>query len=130
MQFKQNPHPLKASLKFLSLVVFLSPIIALSQTTYLPQGDKANILLERLEIKARKDSILNFSKTKPFSRKQVINGLNSYIQRFGESSLSKTDAYNLHSAYLNNLEYLPADEQASYKSKKPIGIFYKTPANL
>src|SRR5436190_2596042 len=122
MQFKQNPHPLKASLKFLSLAIFLFPIIALSQTTYLPQGDKTYILLERLEIKAGKDSILNFSKIKPFSRRQVINGLNNYVQRFGNSSLSKTDAYNLRSAYLNNLEYLPADEQASYKSKKSIGI--------
>jgi hypothetical protein len=130
MQFKQNPHPLKTSLKFLSLAIFLFPIVALSQTTYLPQGDKANILLERLEIKAGKDSILNFSKIKPFSRKQVIDGLSSYVQRFGESSLSKTDAYNLRSAYLNNLEYLSADEQALYKSKKLIGVFYKTPANL
>jgi hypothetical protein len=130
MQFKQNPHPLKLSLKYFLLAIFLSPMIAFSQTTYLPQGDKANILLERLEIKAGKDSVLNFSKIKPFSRKQVINGLNSYVQQFGESSLSKTDAYNLHSAYLNNLEYLPVDEQASYKSKKSIGIFYKTPANL
>src|SRR5436190_24110407 len=131
MQFKQNPHPLKASLKFLSLAIFLFPIIALSQTTYLPQGDKANILLERLEIKAGKDSILNFSKLKPYSRNQAINGANSYVQRFGTSSLSKTDAYNLHSLYMNNLEYVDQDERSSYQSKKPIAkSFYKTPANL
>ncbi|HKB43431.1 MAG TPA: hypothetical protein VKC90_03545 [Chitinophagaceae bacterium] len=103
MQFKKT---------LVRLLVILFPFASVAQTTYLPQGDKANILLERLEIRAGKDSVLNFSKIKPFSRKQVINGLNNYVQRFGESSLSKTDVYNLHSAYLNNLEYLSADEQA------------------
>jgi Capsule assembly protein Wzi len=122
MQFKQT---------LVRLLLLLFPCFSFAQTTYLPQGDKANILLERLEIKAGKDSILNFSKIKPFSRKQVINGLNDYVQQFGKNSLSKTDAYNLRSAYLNNLEYLPADEQVLYKSKKPFAkIFYTTPANL
>jgi hypothetical protein len=116
MQFKQT-------LVRLSLLLF--PCFSFAQTTYLPQGDKANIILERLEIKAGKDSILNFSKTKPYGRKQVINGLNNYVQQVGINSLSKTDAYNLHNAYLNNIEYLSADQQALYKSKKPIAkIFY------
>ena len=63
MQFKQT-----------LVRLLLLPCFSFAQTTYLPQGDKANILIERLEIKAGKDSVLNFSKTKPFSRKQVING--------------------------------------------------------
>lgn len=131
MQFKQNPHPRKATLKYLSLILLLLPVVALSQTTYLSQGDKANILLERLEIKAGKDSILNFSKLKPYSRKQAINGLNSYVQKFGTGSLSKTDAFNLRSLYMNNLEYVAAEERTSYQSKKPfLKSFYKTPANL
>ena len=130
MQFKQiNPRPLKGCFYVLLLIIFFNSVSA--QTTYLPQGDKANILLERLEIKAGKDSILNFSKTKPFSRQQVINGVNSYVRQYGNASLSKTDAYNLRSLYINNLEYLSAAEREMFKSKKPIAKnFYTTPGTL
>ncbi|MEI9911162.1 MAG: hypothetical protein WDO71_16720 [Bacteroidota bacterium] len=97
----------------------------------MPQGDKANILLERLEIKAQKDSVLNFSKTKPFSRKYAINGLNSYEQKFDKADFSKVDGYNAERLFLNNMEYLSAEEQAAYKSKRPIlKHFYTSPANL
>ncbi|HEY6503096.1 MAG TPA: hypothetical protein VIZ28_03895 [Chitinophagaceae bacterium] len=122
MQFKKT---------ILRLFVFLFPSVAFSQTTYLPQGDKANILLERLEIKAQKDSVLNFSKIRPFSRKHSINGANSFVQHSGKNSLSKTDAYNLERLYLNNMEYLTAEDQVKYKSKKSIlKHFYTSPANL
>src|ERR1051325_2660910 len=99
MQFKQTlvrpwiPH-------FRILMMFLLPFPVFSQTTYLPQGDKGYILAERFEIKAGTDSALNFSKTKPFSREQFINGLNAYVQKFGKNSLSRVDAYNYHSALL------------------------------
>jgi hypothetical protein len=122
MQFKKT---------LVRLLLILFPLVSVAQTTYLPQGDKANILLERLEIKAGKDSILNFSKTKPWSCKQAMNGVQHYMQQFGNQSLSKTDLYNLRSFYLNNLEWLPVAEQAQYNSKKPIAKrFYRTPANL
>ena len=84
-------------------------------------------MLERLEIKAGTDSVLNFSKIKPLSRKQVI----SHIGRM-DSTLwaSKTDQYNWHSAMLNNLEWATGSLD-DYASKKPIlKHFYQTPANL
>ena len=140
MQFKKTLvrlalflwHPLKGSLATLLLFGLLFPIVIFSQSTYLPQGDKQNILLERLEIKAGNDSVLNFSKTKYFNRnKYVINGVKSFLQKHDESSLSKTDAYNLRSIYLNNAEYLTEEEREQYKSKKPIlKNFYTNPANL
>ncbi len=65
MQFKQT---------LLRLLLIICPVAAISQSTYLPQGDKQNILLERLEIKAQDDSILNFSKTHYFNRKYVVGG--------------------------------------------------------
>lgn len=117
----------------ITVVLFLLffPVILPAQTTFLPQGDKQNVLLERLEIKAINDSVLNFSKTRPLSRKHAVNGALSYVGKFGKESLSRTDAYNLDRLYLNNLEYLPAATQASYKSRKPIlKNFYRTPANL
>lgn len=123
MQFKKT---------LVRLALFLFPFSAISQTTYLPQGDKQNVLLERLEIKAGTDSVLNFSKTKYFSRNRyVINGVKNYFQKTTETSLSKVDDYNLRSLYLNNTEWLTAEERELYKSKRPIlKNFYTSPANL
>jgi len=140
MQFKKTlvrltvilcPQPLKGCFHTSLLLVFLFPFIASSQTTYLPQGDKANILIERLEIKSRTDSFFNFSKTKPFSRRHVVNAVNNYVQKYGNNSLSKVDAYNVQGIYRNNLEYVAAEERVKYASKKPVlRNFYKTPASL
>src|SRR6476660_7157032 len=84
MQFKQT---------LVRLFFLLISIPVFSQTTYLPQGAKENILIERLEIKAQTDSILNFSKTRPYSRRQVIPEIN----RLGSiAALSAVDQYNLY----------------------------------
>ncbi|MBL7731353.1 MAG: hypothetical protein JNM88_09255 [Chitinophagaceae bacterium] len=101
-----------------------------SQSTYLPQGDKATILMERLEIKSRNDSFFNFSKVKPFSRRHVVNAVNHYTALYGKT-MSKTDAYNAGRVLMNNIEYVSAEERAKFASKKPIWKnFYTTPANL
>lgn len=129
MQYKQTyPKPLKGILRVLFL--FILPISAYTQTTFLPQGDKGNILLERMEIKAGKDSVLNFSTTKPLLRKYNMKGVADYMDQYG-NSLSKTDQYNLRSYYMNNMEWVAEEEREQYKSKKPIfKVFYPTPANL
>lgn len=118
MQFKQT---------LVRLFFLLIPFAASSQTTYLPQGSKETILIERLEIKAGTDSILNFSKARPFSRRQYIphiNQLDSIV------SLSKVDQYNLFTANLSNLEWATGSRE-DYASKKPIWKhFYKSPATL
>lgn len=122
MQFKQT---------LVRLLLIFCPVVAIAQTTYLPQGDKASIVMDRWEIIAGKDSAFNFSKTKPFGRKQVVGAAENFVKRVGANSLSKVDAYNLRSLYLNNLEYVPAADLAQYKSKKPIlRNFYTSPANL
>src|SRR5687768_1473097 len=140
MQFKQtlvrllflllNPQPKKGYFFFLFIVTFVS-LNTFGQTTYLLQDDKQNILLERMEILGQKDSILNFSKTKPFSRKQVVMAAIEYKQRHPGVVFSKTDEYNLQSLYRNNIEYLPADIRNTIASRKSLGKnFYRTPANL
>ena len=118
MQYKQT---------LLRLAILLLPFAANSQTTYLPQGAKENILIERLEIKAGTDSILNFSKIKPYSRKQIIPHLGRIDSLV---SLSKVDEYNRYTAMLSNLEWATGN-RTDYASKKPWGKnFYQTPANL
>ncbi len=117
MQFKQT---------MVRLLFLLIPFIGFSQTTYIPFGARENILIERLEIKSANDSVLNFSKTKPYSRIQMIpriGGLDS-------SLLTKVDEYNLRLAMMSNLEWA-VGQRSDFVSKKPIWkSFYETPANL
>ncbi len=113
------------------LLLILFPFAAASQSTFLPQDDKAGILIERLEIKSRTDSFFNFSKTKPYSRFHVVNAVSHYLQQNGNKSLSKVDAYNVQRLMMNNLEYVPEADRIKYASKKPIlKRFYTSPANL
>lgn len=86
--------------------------------------------MERLEIKARSDSFFNYSKTRPYSRRHVLAAVNHYANQPGVK-LSKTDAYNIRSLNLNNLEWVAEADRSRYQSKKPIAKnFYRTPANL
>jgi len=128
MQIKQSgPNPLKGLIKLFLSLSFLTPVTANSQTTFLQQGTEESILIGRMEIKAQKDSVLNFSKTKPFSRKTII-------QKFTDGSLdniinqSKADQYNYRRVLVNNPEWA---DLSAYQSKKPWGKnFYKTPGTL
>ncbi|HYC39432.1 MAG TPA: hypothetical protein VEB63_03015 [Chitinophagaceae bacterium] len=119
MQFKET---------LVRLTLLLLPLFSFSQTTYLLQGDKAGITLNRFEIKTRTDSILNFSKTRPLSRRTAVYAADLFAQK---PDLSGVDRYNLNSLYLQNLEYLSPERRQSFRSKKPIlRNFYTTPANL
>lgn len=118
MQFKQSAAALALLFLFHT---------ATAQTTYLPQGAKEAVLLERMEIKMGMDSVLNFSKTKPFSRKRFIGHLNRLDPVI---ALSKVDQYNLYGANVANLEWAYGN-RTDFASKKGIGkSFYKTPATL
>ncbi|RYY59554.1 MAG: hypothetical protein EOO05_12880, partial [Chitinophagaceae bacterium] len=122
MQFKKT---------LIRLLVFIFPVATQGQVTFLAQGDKQNILVERLEIKAQTDSVLNFSKTRPYSRlSYVLNGIRSFRQK-NPDALSRVDEYNIRSAWMNNLDYVPAEEREQYNSRKPVlKNFYTSPANL
>lgn len=121
MQFKQT---------LVRLALILLPFPVFSQTTFIPLGDKAYTLLERLEIKNKKDSALNFSKTRPLSREQMMQTLLRIYSKGDSSSLSKVDRHNLNSFLMNNIEYV--SDRSRFKSRKPWvkGKLYQTPANL
>jgi hypothetical protein len=129
MQFKQS---------LVRLALILLPISGFSQITFLPQGDKSAILLDRLEIRAYKDSLFNYSKTRPLSRQQVMNALLSadgknrlLLNNRVVKSMTKVDQYNLRRIMANNLEYLPENLRAEFQTKKPVlKNFYTSPANL
>jgi hypothetical protein len=117
MQYKQT---------LLRLLFFVLPVSAFSQTTYLPQGSREQLLLERLEIKNGKDSVLNFSKTKPYSRRMFI----PHLASIDTAAFSKVDLYNRRQTLLSSLEWVIGDH-SQYASRKPIwNHFYKTPATF
>jgi hypothetical protein len=157
MQFKQTTlKPVNALFKSFILAMILSPFISFGQTTYLPQDARENILLERMEIKAQSDSILNFSKLKPFSRKKYIAVIEKHVKNIYSGGtftfqninppagrleithqndaeitarLTKIDRFNAVVALMNNIEWV--DSTYSFASKKVfLKHFYQSPANL
>lgn len=127
-----NPNPFRYPV--LLLISFLSLLFTLSgiaQTTYIPQGDKQYILLERMEIKGIHDSLLRFSKTRPFSRQNVA----LWAERVSAISGSKlnasaVDQYNLESMLMNNGEWLPKGRELGTSKKPVLNSFYRTKPNL
>jgi hypothetical protein len=122
MQFKQT---------LVRLLFLVLPFSVSSQSTYLPQDAKENMLAGSLEIRAQRDSILNFSKTKPFSRKQLLAAMMEFKQKYPGIRFSKVDEYNLQSVYRNSIEYVMDAGRPAEGSRKAIAKkFYRTPANL
>jgi hypothetical protein len=132
MQFKQiTPRPLTKGCLHAILLSTLFSVSASAQSTFLQQGAKENILIERLEILGQKDSILNFSKTRPWNRLPLMKAALEYKSNHPGVFLSKVDEYNLQGVYMNNVEYLSDKQRNGIKSKKPIAKnFYTSPANL
>jgi hypothetical protein len=135
MQFKQT-------LVRLSLLLF--PATAVSQTTFLPQDARENILLERLEIKSLLRPVVDgkprpipFSlMNRPYDRRTVTQYVELLDTGFAanvdgtDKILSPVDRYNMHRLMQNNLEWVTKD-RSGFASKKTLWKhFYKTPANL
>lgn len=116
------------------LVIFVCPAGIKAQTTYIPQGDKAYQLLERLEIKAKENATLNFSHLKYYSRKAVVQEVQAMdsINHTANNNhtaplhLTPIDQHNLQQFYMNNSEWYTGPQE-SFASKTPVlKTFYKT----
>ena len=104
-------------------VILLGPSLAFGQSTYFNQGTKENILLERLEIKAQKDTVLNFSFIKPFNRKWWVNRLELIKADSIPVSLTSIDKYALYQlAELNASVKEAYDELAFNRGNKKKSI--------
>ncbi len=125
MQFKQT---------LVRLIFLILPFAAFSQTTYLPQGARENVYLERLEIQLQSDSILNFSKNKPLSRRYAYEGSNRVIRenhQLGGNYIEPTSvsSYMRHRLYANNIEFV-GDTQKYLSRRRFLKEFYKTESNF
>lgn len=107
-----------------------------AQSTYLPLGNPAYPLLDRLEIKSGRLSPDIYTTVKPFFRKSVVQ----YVQHLDSLaassdtslpfSLSKVDQYLIRELEMDNEEWL-ADANLLPQSKRAfLKHFYKTPAHF
>lgn len=118
---------------FFKLVFFVLPVSVSAQSTYLNQGSKEYHFIDRLEIKQQKNSDLNFSTLKPFSRKFIVQQAALYdSMKSGNPALqlSKVDEYNLRSLYMNNSEWFSGNTDDFTSKKAVLKTFYKTKSNL
>ena len=130
---------------FLKLLIFICPVTAGAQSTYLTQGSKEYHFVDRLEIKQQRNTDLNFSSLKPFNRKAIVlqaqlmdSARMGYKDPTGENKfknltglhLTKIDENNLRSLYMNNSEWVTVPN-TDFASKRPIlKTFYTTKPNL
>ncbi|MDO9375286.1 MAG: capsule assembly Wzi family protein [Ferruginibacter sp.] len=126
---------------FIKLFVFICPLSAAAQSTYLPQGDKGYQLVDRLEIKQGTNTDLNYSTLKPLSRRFIVRQAeyldsvrkaadSAGVEGSGHPKLTRIDEYNLNSFYMNNTEWVTGSKE-NFTSRKPIlKTFYKNKANL
>ncbi len=113
---------------FLVSLVFIVPICLQAQSTYFEQGSKDNFLLNRMEIKMQKDTMLNFSFLKPFNRKWFIGALER-AKTSGEK-FSSVDSYNMEQAMMNSMEWVEDMTKLPGSKHSLLNAFYKYPANL
>jgi hypothetical protein len=127
------------------LFIFICPVFATAQSTYLNPGSKDIHFVQRLEIKQQTNTNLNFSTLRPFNRKAIVRQaefLDSARLGYADSTghdkykewtdldLSPVDEYNLHSFLMNNTEWVTVPRQ-DFMSRKPIlKSFYKTKTNF
>lgn len=130
---------------FIKLFVFVCPAFASAQSTYLNRGSKEYHFVERIEIKQKTNTDLNFSTLKPFSRKSIVQevefldsarmgytdslGMDKY-KEWTDLGLTRVDEYNLRSLLMNNSEWVTVPRE-DFNSRKPLlRSLYKTKANL
>ncbi len=120
--------------RVITLVVFFYPLTLFAQTTYLPEGSKEYHIIDRLEIKEGKNTQLNFSTLKPYSRKSVVEEA-EYIdsvnkQPGSKSHLNSVDEYDLHSLLMDNSEWVSGSKESFLSKKSLWNTFYTTKPNL
>jgi hypothetical protein len=130
--------------RVITLAVFFYPVSIFAQTTYIPEGSKDYQIIDRMEIKHGKNTDINFSTLKPYSRRTIVQEA-EYIDSLNRESdsltadaqgenngtyLSRVDEYNLHSLFMDNSEWYSGSKE-NFLSKKPIlKTFYVTKPNL
>ncbi len=99
-----------------------------AQADFIELGSRQYNLLDRLEIKLRTDSVLNFSTVKPYDRNIITQRLEfvDSLSKTGAIKLSKVDKYNLDMALKNNFDWRKGLGDTSLKFKNLFSKIHQT----
>src|ERR1700744_1443014 len=120
----------------IKLTVFLCPIFATAQSVTLPQDDKSEHFLERMDIKQQTNYDLILSVNKPLERKTAVNvawsadSLSKLYPNNSNYALSKVDQYNLNSTLINNIEWTNGNVEDMMSKQPWFNTFYVQKANF
>ena len=105
------------NIKGILLFTFFSISTTLfAQSTFFSQNRNDNHFIDRIEILNQNSTHLNYSSTKPYNRKFVLQEAD-LLDSLHVIANSKVDRYNLQHLYLNNTEWTNQKEDF-FKSKK------------
>src|SRR4051812_29544600 len=95
------------------LLTIAFPYLVSGQSMLLPQGNKHQVFLDRLEILLQKNAELNLFSTKEMSRHRAVHEAGLQDSASGNPSirLSKVDQYNLRSVLKNNGEWVTSEAE-------------------
>lgn len=118
----------------LAAALFCCTNAVFAQSDPIPLNTKQYQLLNRLDIQLGNDSVLGFTTTKPYSRRQITERLD-YIDSLDKSGspklrLSAVDRANLRSAFLSNVEWTDRNAQLFRTNEPLFEHFYKNQAHL
>ncbi len=112
--------------KSIVLVLFLSPFVALSQSTFLPLNEDLYHQIDRYEIKTGRISPEIFTSIKQYKRSGVVSYVDSLYEK--EVFKSKADQFNYEFLRNDNWEWSKAETN---NSRKPVlRRFYKKKSDL
>ena len=130
---------------FLKFFLFVLPIGAIGQSTYLNQGTNDAMFIDRMEIKQQKNTDFNFSTLRPFNRKTIVaeaifldsarmgykdsTGVDKY-KEWTDLDLTSVDEYNLHRLMMNNSEWVTTPKEDFMSAKPLFKTFYKSKTNM
>ncbi|HEU0226815.1 MAG TPA: hypothetical protein VFQ86_03695, partial [Arachidicoccus soli] len=99
---------IKSKFAFVLLLTFFALKVK-AQSDNIELSDKQNILINRLDIKLRGDSVMQFTTVKPYNRARItarIEKIDSlYKAGILGTKLSKVDEYNIRSLLMNNSDW-------------------------
>ena len=112
---------------FFKFFLFVLPIGAFGQSTYLNQGTNDAMFIDRMEIKQQKNTDFNFSTLRPFNRKHIVSeaifldsarmgykdstGVDKY-KEWTDLDLTAVDEYNLNRLMMNNSEWVTTPKKS------------------
>lgn len=119
---------------FLCVFCFLTVAqILFAQTDNIELYDKQTQLIDRIDIKLRGDSVLQYTTVKPFERKRITERIEMIdsLDKSGllDNVLTKVDRYNIHSLLMNNSEWMQRKKD-KYAGKGILSTFFKNPSHL